>query len=236
MWVIASTLVYLYFRLLYRLRLFDRHHVPRRGALIYVSNHQSHYDPPLVGTAVADRPCAFLARASLFRFKPFGWFIRAFSAIPLEREKGGREALRAATGELKAGRCVLMFPEGTRTRNGALGRFRGGFVFLARRTGAAVVPVAIEGAHDVWPSGRPLPRWSGWIAVKVGAAVPADELLAEGDEAAIERIRWTIEEMRMELRAELRGVSHGRWPAHNTGEAPFWQENEQGPRARPGKG
>jgi 1-acyl-sn-glycerol-3-phosphate acyltransferase len=177
--------------------------VPETGPLIYVCNHQSHFDPPLVGVLVADRPCAFLARASLFRFRPFAWLIGTLNAIPLHRGQGSGGALRAAVAELEAGRCVLLFPEGTRTPDGAIHRFKPGFTFLAKRTGAMVVPVAVEGARDVWPRQRRFPRLWGRIALKAGRPVPADELLAGGTEAAIERIRGEIETLREELRAEL---------------------------------
>lgn len=213
-------------RLLYRLRLYGRENVPETGPLIYVCNHQSHFDPPLVGVLVADRPSAFLARASLFRFKPFGSLIRTLNAIPLHREKGSGGALRAAIAELEAGRCVLLFAEGTRTPDGAIHRFKPGFTFLAKRTGAMIVPVAVEGARSVWPRERRLPHLRGWLALKAGRAISAEELLADGPDAAVERIRREIEMMRLELRAGLRRRSRGRVPADDAGDEPFWQRDD----------
>ena len=202
-WTLGEVFLYRLGRVLYRLRLYGRENVPETGPIIYVCNHQSHFDPPLVGVLVADRPSAFLARASLFRFTPFGWLIRTLNAIPLHRGQGSGGALRAAVAELEAGRCVLLFPEGTRTPDGAIHRFKGGFTFLARRTGATVVPVAVEGARDVWPRQRRFPRLRGRIALKAGRPIPADELLADGTDVAIRRIRSEIETLRRELRAEL---------------------------------
>ncbi len=217
-WIFARHGVFLFFRLLYGVQYAGQKNVPAEGPLIYVANHQSHYDPPLVGSMVWDRPCAFLARDTLFKFKPFGWMIRFLNAIPLEREKGGGKALRAAVAELNAGRCVLMFPEGTRSRDGALGRFKPGFTLLAKKTGAAVVPVAIEGMHDIWPPSRDYPRMTGRIALKAASAIPAEELLANGQEAAVDRVKRTIETMRMELRANLRECTSGRFPAPGPGD------------------
>ena len=212
-----------FFRVLYRLRMRGRDRVPRAGALIYVVNHQSHFDPPLVGVTVNDRPCAFLARASLFEWKPFAWLIRSLNAIPLERERGGREALRSAIGVLEQGRCVLLFPEGTRTRDGSLGRFKRGFLLLARKTGATVVPVAIEGAHDVWARGRSRPHMFGRIMTMVGEPIEAEELLAGGDDAAVERVRRAIEGMRLVLREALRRRTKGRVPKEGAGDVAYWE-------------
>jgi 1-acyl-sn-glycerol-3-phosphate acyltransferase len=202
-WTLVEAFLYYLGRVLYRLRLEGRENVPETGPLIYVCNHQSHFDPPLVGVLVADRPSAFLARASLFKFKPFAWLIRTLNAIPLHRGQGSGGALRAAVAELEAGRCVLLFPEGTRTPDGAIGRFKPGFTFLAKRTGATVVPIAVEGARNVWPRERRLPHLRGWLALKVGRAIEAEELLADGADAAVDRIRTEIETMRQELRADL---------------------------------
>jgi 1-acyl-sn-glycerol-3-phosphate acyltransferase len=202
-WTLVEVFLYHLGRVLYRMRLYGRENVPETGPLIYVCNHQSHFDPPLVGVLVADRPCAFLARASLFKFRPFAWLIRALNAIPLHRAQGSGGALRAAVAELEAGRCVLLFPEGTRTPDGAIHRFKGGFTFLVKRTGATVVPIAVEGARDVWPRQRRFPRLRGRIALKAGRAIDAEELLADGPGAAIARIRNEIETMRQELRANL---------------------------------
>ena len=225
-WTLVEVFLYCLGRVLYRLRLEGRENVPETGPLIYVCNHQSHFDPPLVGVLVADRPSAFLARASLFKFKPFAWLIRSLNAIPLHREKGSGGALRAAVAELEAGRCVLLFPEGTRTSDGAIGRFKPGFTFLAKRTGATVVPIAVEGARDVWPRERRLPHLRGWLALRAGRAIGAEELLAEGAEAAVGRVKRDIEMMRLELRADLRRRSRGQVPAHDAGDVPFWERDD----------
>jgi 1-acyl-sn-glycerol-3-phosphate acyltransferase len=228
MWTCARSLVYIFFRVLYRLRLHDRENVPLHGPIIYVSNHQSHFDPPLVGLLVTDRPCAFMARSTLFENRLFGALIRLLNAIPLDRSRGGAGAMRAAETELEAGRGVLLFPEGTRTRDGALGVFRPGFLLLVRRTRAQVVPVAVEGAWDAWPIGQSRPKLRGWISVKAAEAIQADELLAMPPEEATERVKRTIETMRLELRDEVRRRSGGRWPSKNAGELAYWERDATG--------
>jgi 1-acyl-sn-glycerol-3-phosphate acyltransferase len=183
-------------RLLYRVRRAGGEHVPASGPAIFVANHQSHYDPVIVGVLVKDRPFASMARASLFRFKPFGAFIRLFGALPIERGRGDAGALRALIGELQAGRCVLLFPEGSRTTDGTTRPFQRGAILLARRGHAPIVPVAIEGAFRVWPRGRSFPRLWGRIGVMAGAALTPERLEELGEEAALEELRRVIDGMR----------------------------------------
>ena len=141
-----------------------------------------HHEPPVVaGSSVGGcfgprRPCAFLARKGLFAFKPFGAFIRFMCAIPLDIARGGGRALRSAIRELEAGRCVLIFPEGRRTEDGRMARFRGGVLLLARKTNAPVVPLAIDGSWDAWSRHRKLPRLGAAIGMRIGEPIPAEVL------------------------------------------------------------
>jgi 1-acyl-sn-glycerol-3-phosphate acyltransferase len=210
-------------KLLYRIRLHGVEHVPERGPAIYAINHQSHYDPMLLGLLVHDRPFASMARASLFSFRPFGWLISTLNAVPLQRGRGDTRAIRALLAELAAGRTVLVFPEGARTRDGGLGHFHPGVMTLVRRSGAPVVPAAVEGAFDIWPRSRRLPRFRGRLAVRAGPAIPADELTAEGVDP-LDRMRRAIETMRLELRAELRARTGDRYPPAGPGDEPYWEE------------
>jgi 1-acyl-sn-glycerol-3-phosphate acyltransferase len=142
--------------LVFRIRVRGRELVPPTGGALVLSNHQSHLDPILVGLA-SDRRLSYLARDTLFGFAPFRWLINSLDAIPLDREGLGLGGLKETLKRLKRGESVLMFPEGTRTRDGEVGRLKPGFCALARRAGAPLVPVAIEGAFDSWPRTHVLP-------------------------------------------------------------------------------
>lgn len=124
-----------------------REHVPPTGAVIVASNHISFWDPPLVGTA-AVRELHFLAKEELFRTPVLGPLIRAFNAIPIRRGVADLSGLARARDVLRAGRALIMFPEGTRRRDGELHEARPGVGILAVSSDARVVPVYISGSNQ----------------------------------------------------------------------------------------
>ena len=222
----ASTLHFL-FRLVWRLHDSGLEHLPSQGGILVVSNHQSYLDPPVCGSVTIDRPYTIIARESLFRFAPFAALIRSFGAVPIERGSGDMGALRTALKHLAAGRCVFMFPEGTRNEDGRTKAFRPGVALLARKAGVPIVPMAIEGATDLWPKGARLPAPTGWLEVEVGEPIPPETVRAwarEGSDVLLERLRRRIEELRMNCRARLRARSGGRFPPPGPADRPYWED------------
>jgi len=122
-----------------------REHVPATGGLIVASNHVSFWDPPLVGTAVK-RELHFLAKEELFRNAVLGSLIRAFNAIPIRRGVADLSGLTRAMEVLRAGHALILFPEGSRMRDGRLHRARPGVGMLAAGTGARILPCHISGS------------------------------------------------------------------------------------------
>ncbi len=219
-WNFVRGCLWFMFKMLYRFRTEGAEHVPDSGPIIYVSNHQSHLDPIIVGIVVGDRPFSGMARSTLFKNPILASIIRGIGVISLDQSKGDAGAMKAALGELEAGRCVLIFPEGTRTRDGSVLAFKPGVALIIRRSGASVVPVAMEGAYDIWRIGTPRPRLTGRLAVRAAAPIPAAELMKDGAEAALQRLHKQIDDMRLELRARMRRESGGRYPAPSAGDAP----------------
>lgn len=129
-----------------------REHVPRSGGLIVASNHISFFDPPLIGIA-AVRELHFLAKEELFRPPVFGSLIRTYNAIPIRRGVADLSGLSKAIEVLRGGEALIMFPEGSRMRDGELHPARPGVGMLAVGTDALIVPCYISG------SDRP----GGWI-------------------------------------------------------------------------
>ena len=144
-------------RTMFRLEARDRENVPAAGPVLLVSNHSSVLDPPLIGSAT-DRQLSFLAKAELFDLPLFGGLIRRLNARPIRREGADPSALRTAMRVLEDGGALLIFPEGTRGDEGIIRSAKTGAGMLAVLSGAAVVPVYIQGSGRAWPRGHKLPR------------------------------------------------------------------------------
>ncbi|MEM7262380.1 MAG: lysophospholipid acyltransferase family protein [Planctomycetota bacterium] len=185
-------LMVLLFRLYFRLRVHGRGRVPKTGAVILASNHASHLDPMLVGAPVP-RPSYYLARRTLFRPKWWGAILKAYGAIPLERDGSAMSAIRTALGLLDEAKCVVIFPEGTRSTDGELREFKGGVGLLARKTKAAVVPVAILGSADALKRGSPIPRP---VKITLHYGEPIRIADGESEEEFLARLREQIEILR----------------------------------------
>jgi 1-acyl-sn-glycerol-3-phosphate acyltransferase len=159
---------------------------PRTGPLLIVANHQSWFDPFLVGLALPRR-IRFMARRTLFTdSRALGAFLSALNIIPVNQEGFAREGLRLTRERLDAGDAVLVFPEGARTWDGKMDRLMPGVTLLIRQTGADVLPVGIAGAWDAWPRTRWVPTMSplflppnkATIAVSVGKPINGKQLAA----------------------------------------------------------
>lgn len=131
--------------------------IPKAGSLIIASNHVTYADPPLV-TLATRRPVYFMAWNRLFDVPLFGRLIRFLRAFPLVTESADPGAVRGAARLLKAGQAVMIFPEGGRTLDGRLQRFKPGAFRLACSLGAPILPVTIIGGHESWPPQRLIPR------------------------------------------------------------------------------
>ena len=160
--------------LAYRVRYTGQLNIPKTGPVLVVSNHQSHFDPPLIG-AGCWRRMNYLARVTLFHIPLLGRLIGSLDAIPIDRDGLGLNGIKESLRRLKRGEMVLIFPEGTRTRDGQVAPFRPGFTVLAARSKAWIMPVAIAGAFDAWPRSRKLPG-RGTIHVHYGKPIPPDEV------------------------------------------------------------
>lgn len=163
---------------LFRFRYSGRCNVPLTGPVLIASNHQSNLDPVLVGLA-CPRQLKYFARSGLF-FWPFSWWIRALGAVPIDRDNA-ISGMKTTLKLLKQGEAVVVFPEGSRTYDGKMAEMLPGFCLLARRSGAAIVPVAIDGAYDALPRGAVLPRLAEITLVICPPITPA-EVAALGDQ------------------------------------------------------
>ena len=201
-WSTVVALLRWFFVVFYRLRIHGRELVPKTGAILIVSNHQSHFDSPILGFIALDRPFKSIARESLFSSRILSFLIIRFGVISIRRGESDTTAIRGAIAELHAGSSVMLFPEGTRTTNGQIGDFKRGVWVLIRRGNAMVLPIGIEGSFDAWPMGSK-PRLRGWIEAAAGEPIPSQELIDLGEESGLALLKSRIEELRLQCRARI---------------------------------
>lgn len=183
--------------LAFRIRYSGTQNVPAEGAILVVSNHQSFLDPPLIGAGFP-RMMNFMARQSLFKITPFAWLIRSFNAFPIDRE-GALGGIKETLRRLKRGEVVVVFPEGARTADGEIAPFMPGFATLAVRSGAAILPAAMEGAFQVWPRTRRWPRL-GRIHVHYGLPILPSEIKQLDEQELVAEIERRVRQCHAELR------------------------------------
>ncbi|HEX6027153.1 MAG TPA: 1-acyl-sn-glycerol-3-phosphate acyltransferase [Solirubrobacter sp.] len=151
--------------LYWRLSRIGREHVPAEGPVLFVCNHRSFIDPFIIGLC-SRRPVYYVAKEEIFKIPFVGWLVSALGAFPVRRGAGDADMIETAKAILDRGDPVLIFPEGTRTRPGALGKPKRGVGRLALETGATVVPVAMIGTEAIRKGWRIRPHK---IRVRIGA-------------------------------------------------------------------
>jgi 1-acyl-sn-glycerol-3-phosphate acyltransferase len=135
-----------------------RDNVPRAGPLLVCPNHIGTVDPPLVPAYLPRGDSWSMAKSEYFAKPGFTrWIFTAYQAFPVVRHTADRGALRRAFEVLKGGHVLVVYPEGTRVESGLLAEPEPGAGFIALRSRAQVVPVAISGTHKALPKGRVIP-------------------------------------------------------------------------------
>ncbi len=133
-------------KLLFRVKIYGKENMPKEGALIVALNHKSLWDGILAAT-VLPRQFVIMAKKELFRIPILKSVLKWASVFPVNRGTGDLGAIKAALTVLKKGLAMAIFPEGTRVKAGKEHKAKAGFVMIANKTGAPIVPVAIEGRY-----------------------------------------------------------------------------------------
>ena len=183
------------FHLGWRMRGWHRDRLPPAGPMLLVCNHLSHFDPPLVGVATG-RPCAYLARHTLFKVPGLGLLIHWLNAFPIDRD-AGKDGLTAVLKLLEQGHRVLMFPEGTRSETGEMQPFKAGVALIAKKAHCPIIPVGVAGTYGAWPRGGvPRPAWAGGtpIGVNFGHPIPAGFYASMKREAVVTDLQTRVRE------------------------------------------
>jgi 1-acyl-sn-glycerol-3-phosphate acyltransferase len=182
----------------WKVRVFDRHYEPAEGGAVYISNHQSFLDPMLMSLALR-RPMNYMARHSLFRTPGFKQLIESLNAFPVRRGTADTGAMKEAMRRIKKGGQVVVFAEGTRTRDGRIGPFLPGVALLAQRTAKWTVPVLIDGAFEAWPRSSALPGM-GSIVIRYAPPISQSDARDMSPDELVTRVRDTIIAMQTETR------------------------------------
>jgi 1-acyl-sn-glycerol-3-phosphate acyltransferase len=207
-WLVVS-LLWVFFKTFFALEVKGAENIPSKGAVLITGNHLSYLDPPLVGAAVRRR-LNFMARESLFRFRPFAWLIKHLGTFPVKRGRPDRRALKKALDILQKGGGLVLFPEGTRSLNGTLQKGEPGAGMLALKSRAKIIPALISGSDKALPRGAKMLRLRK-IRILFGKPVSLEEFYnQEEDKETYLKVTEKIMQSIGELSGENNSCREGR--------------------------
>jgi 1-acyl-sn-glycerol-3-phosphate acyltransferase len=186
--ILRATLLLL-MRILFRIEHGGMQNVPRDGPLLIVANHVTYFDPFWIAVRIYRR-LRFMAWDKIFGIPIAGPVFNWLGAFPVSLENPESGAYKSALGILQRGGALMIFPEGGRSPNGSLMRFKPGAARLAMRTGATVLPVAVRGGVKVWNRAMWLPR-PAKVRVEYLKPIPPAEFPPTETELT-ERVRHVI--------------------------------------------
>ena len=167
-------------------------HIDPGAAYVYMANHQSMFD---ILTLLGYLPVQFrwLAKMELFQIPVFGYSMARVGYISIDRSnrKSAYKSLQEAAQKIAQGVSVVVFPEGTRSRDGQIKPFKGGGFYLAIRSGRPIVPVVIIGSHHVMPKGRLRIR-RGQIILNINPPIETTHYNNSTKEILMESVRSTM--------------------------------------------
>lgn len=179
---IAKIVVSMIFYPIYRIKVIGKENIPKKGSVLICSNHISNLDPPIVGIT-SSRDIYFMAKGELFENIFLNKLLTNIHAFPVKRGLADRNALRKGISILNDGKTLGLFPEGTRSKNGEVGKALSGAGFFALRSDAVVVPCAIIGPYKVFKQltvvyGKPI-HLDEYRKTKASAKEVADLIMEE---------------------------------------------------------
>ncbi|MBQ8491589.1 MAG: 1-acyl-sn-glycerol-3-phosphate acyltransferase [Acidaminococcaceae bacterium] len=190
------------FKIWLRWEVCGRENIPADGPVVIAANHLSLLDPPVLGAA-ATRKVHFMAKSELFKPAWFGALIRKLGAFPVRRGAMDRDAIKTGLTILKENKVLAVFPEGTRSKTGELGRAGGGAFMMAVKCKAKIVPAYIYGTD--------LKRHPGWPKVRVifGKPMEYDPDMGTGRESLDELgASWKEEVLKLRKAVAIEDGNH----------------------------
>jgi len=187
--------------------------VPAHGPFLICPNHQSYIDPICLCTVVPYRTFSnqfYVGAVEYFETSVTRWIARAINLVPVDPDSNLVPAMQAGAFGLRHGKILVLFPEGERSIDGSVKRFKKGAPILARHLGVPIVPVALHGIHEIWPRGRGI-NWSMLMPFsghRVTIAFGEPMRFAEGETYADAALRLRDQVARMWEHANRKSLKH----------------------------
>lgn len=200
LYVVMRFLLSVLLRTAFQLEVRGAENIPKHGGVIVAPNHRSLIDHPAVGV-ITHRQVWFMGKDELFRNKWAARFLRALGSFPVKRGRPDRASLHTALELLASGEVVGIYPEGTRRPDARFEEVEDGFAYIALKSGAPIVPIAVSGTESVFPKGRKFPK-----LVKIRLLVGEPFRLGEGRTTGVlprARIRAASAEAKQKLQAVM---------------------------------
>lgn len=190
---VGKVLCNIFCALAFNIKISGQENLPKEKGFILASNHITDLDPLFIAIRIK-RQLNFMAKSELFKNKIGGAIIKALGAFPVERGTGDTSAIDKAVETVKSGNVFAIFPEGTRSKDGQLKRFKSGTIIVASQTGADIIPTSIY-IKDI-SEGKKI-RFRSKVIVKYGKIIPNDELQINLENTS------TIKKASMRVREEI---------------------------------
>ncbi len=160
-------------RILYRLEYDGEENIPAEGGFVVVANHRSYWDPFFIALKVVPRRMSIMAKKELFKNPIVARFVSYFGAFPVDRGAGDTGAVDRAVQDVKDGKVLMIFPEGTRSHEAEMLRFKSGAAHIIAQTGGRVLPMAIDFDGKL--------RIGHKVRVHIGKVLTPEELGFDGE-------------------------------------------------------
>lgn len=186
--VIVTVVIFIYCKIVYRLKIVGRKNIPKKGSLIFCGNHRTYLDPPVI-VVTSSRRMRFIAKEELRKNLLFRFLIFAFDGIYVKRDSKDIASLKEAMKTLRAGGCIGIFPEGTRNgmEKNEGGKLKNGAAYMSLKTNSKIVPIGIKG----------VPKPFHKVTITYGEPMDFSELLKE--KSAKELEDFVSEELKKEI-------------------------------------
>ena len=145
------------FGIIFRTKVIGAENIPKEGGFILAANHMSNWDPPFLGTFI-DRIVNYMGKEELFKNPVMAMICRGLNVFPVKRGAADKNAVKNAIKILKGGKCLGIFPEGTRSKTGKIRKAESGVSLIAAMTKAPIIPAAIINTEKIFSSEIKFPR------------------------------------------------------------------------------